>query len=172
MSPDRAWPFLSDPSHPFASALWAVLIHGAIGLLVVAPIVWDSRHRTLYAALAFVGGSALDIDHFIAAGTFNLHKIETLSGGRPETHSVVFVIVLALLTYAVTRSWTAAWAMFAVNLAHLLFDGAGGSERILYPFNQPDGIPWLLCPIGVLALTGVSVLIARRSPPQAQRPRS
>jgi hypothetical protein len=60
-----AWPFLSDPYHPFLSAVWAVMIHGVLGVLVVAPILWRSRHRTVYTAVAFVGGSILDLDHFI-----------------------------------------------------------------------------------------------------------
>ena len=29
MSTYQAWPFLSDANHPFLSAVWAVLIHGA-----------------------------------------------------------------------------------------------------------------------------------------------
>ncbi|MGH2852481.1 MAG: hypothetical protein ACRDLP_17930, partial [Solirubrobacteraceae bacterium] len=60
MHPDPAWPFLSDPAHPFLSAVWAVLIHGVIAVAVVAPLVWQSRRRVTYAAIAFVGGSILD----------------------------------------------------------------------------------------------------------------
>ncbi len=170
MSPYRGWPFLSNASHPFVSAVWAVLSHGCLALFIVAPLLWRSRHRVVYGLIAFVGGSALDVDHFIEAGTLNLHRIETLPGGRPETHSVAFVLVLALLTFALcprswdrTRRFVAAWAVFAVNMGHLLFDAAGGSEHILYPWNQVDGIPWLLCPIGALVLFGLSWVIARRS---------
>jgi hypothetical protein len=164
VSPYHGWPFLSDPARPFLSAVWAVLIHGVIGLLVVAPIVWHSRHQVRNGAIAFVGGSALDIDHFIQAGTLNLHRIETL-GDRPETHSIAFVLLLSLVTFVLFRRWLAAWSMFAVNLAHLLFDASGGGEHILYPFNQVNGIPWLLCPIGTLALLGLSWMIQPRSSP-------
>jgi hypothetical protein len=159
VSPYYGWPFLSDPNHPFLSAVWAVLVHGGLSLLAVAPLVARSSHRISYALLAFVGGSALDLDHFIAAGSLNLHTIESMSE-RPETHSIAFVLVLALLTLAVTRRWVAAWAVFAVNLTHLLFDAAGGSERILYPLQHPNALPWLLVPIGTLALLGVSAVIA------------
>ena len=159
MSPYHAWPFLSDPSHPFLSAVWAVLIHGAVGVLAVAPILWRSRHRLIYGLLAFVGGFILDIDHFIAAGSLNLHTIETLSG-RPDTHSIVFVLALSAVTVAATHRWLAAWSVFAVNLAHLLYDGAGGSEHFLYPFTSVDGLPWLLCPLGTLALLAASAGIA------------
>jgi hypothetical protein len=154
-----AWPFLSDPNHPFLSAVWAVLIHGILGVLVVAPILWRSRHRTVYTVVAFVGGSILDLDHFIEAGSLNLHTIETLSG-RPDTHSVIFVLALAAVTLIVMRRVLAAWSVFAVNLVHLLFDGAGGSEHILYPFSNVDGVPWIACPLGALALLTASSALA------------
>jgi hypothetical protein len=160
VSPYHAWPFLSDANHPFLSAVWAVLIHGVLAVIAVAPILWRSRHRLIYTGLAFIGGFVLDVDHFIAAGSLNLHTIETL-GGRPDTHSIVFIAGLAAVTLALTRSWLATWAMFAVNLVHLLFDGAGGNEHVLYPFTSVDGIPWLLCPLGTLACLGVSALLVR-----------
>ncbi len=159
MSTYSAWPFLSDPRYPFASAVWAVLIHGLIALLVVAPIIWRSAHRMRYALLTFVGGSALDLDHFVAAGTLSLHAIETLPG-RPVTHSLLAVLILGGLTFLLTRRIVAAWAVFAVNLSHVLFDAAGGGERVFYPLAHPDGLPWLVCPIGALALLGVSAAVA------------
>lgn len=165
MSTYRSWPFLSDAHHPFISAVWAVFIHGIIGVVVVAPIIWRSRHRGAFGLLAFAGGSVLDLDHFIAAGSLSLHRIETLPGGRPDTHSLAFVLALALITFLLwprTSRLTAAWSLFAVNTAHLLFDAAGGDEHILYPWTGIDGIPWLLCPLGTLALCGASEMIARR----------
>jgi hypothetical protein len=162
VSPYRGWPFLSDPGHPLLSAVWAVFIHGCVCLLAIAPILWRSDHRVGYAALAFVGGSAIDLDHFIAAGSLDLHTIETL-GGRPDTHSLAFVLVLGAVTLLLTRRWLAAWAVCAVNLAHLLFDAAGGGVHILYPLQHPDGLPWLVSPVGTLVLFGMSAAIAARS---------
>ena len=159
MSPYSAWPFLSDPSHPLLSAVWAVVIHGALAVAALAPILWRSRRRIRYTAVAFAGGSLLDLDHFIAAGSLSLHTIETLPG-RPDTHSVAFVLVLGLLALLVTRRWQAAWAVFAVNLSHVLFDAAGGSEHVFYPLSHTDGLPWLACPLGTLALFGASAVLA------------
>jgi LexA-binding, inner membrane-associated putative hydrolase len=168
-----AWPFLSDPNHPFLSALWAVLVHGLVGIAVIAPIIWRSDHRVRYALLAFVGGSVLDLDHFVVAGSFSLHAIETLSG-RPATHSLAFLVVLGLVTVALTRSWLAGWSVFAVNLSHLLFDAAGGGVRVLYPLAHPDGLPWLSFPLGALILLGASTVFAggrlrSRSEPERDR---
>jgi hypothetical protein len=58
------------------------------------------------------------------------------------------VLALAVPALALTRRWVAAWAVFAVNLSHLLFDAGGGGDHILYFSNRPDGIPWLLFPLG------------------------
>ena len=136
MSPYHAWPFLSDPAHPFLSAVWAVLVHGVIALIVVAPILWRSRHRVAYAALAIAGGSLLDIDHFVAAGSINLHTIETL-GSRPATHSLGFIALIAVAALLLTRRAPLAWSLFAVNAAHVMFDAAGGHEQPLYPLRWP-----------------------------------
>jgi hypothetical protein len=57
--------------------------------------------------------------------------------------------------------WVAAWAVCAVNCAHLIFDAAGSNEHTLYPWTGIDGIAWVLCPIGVLALAGSSVAVPR-----------
>jgi membrane-bound metal-dependent hydrolase YbcI (DUF457 family) len=168
MHPDRAWPFLSDPHYPTLSAVWAVLVHGAISLGVVLPIVLASNRRMLYGSLAFIGGPALDLDHVVAAGSLRPRTLETLNH-RPVTHSLLFAVVLTLLTYALTRSKPAAWSAFAVIVSHLLFDAAGGNEYWLYPFQHPSSIPWLACPLGLAVLLGISAAIARRdlSPPNA-----
>ena len=163
MHPYHHWPFLSDPSHPVLSAIWAVLVHGFISLLVVAPIVWRSRRRALGAALAFLGGFALDLDHVVAAGSLDPNRLEHLAGGRPATHGLLFAVAIAMLALVLTRRMLIAWAAFAVIASHLLFDAAGGSERWLYPLSQPEGIPWLAFPAGIILLTLVSELASRRS---------
>jgi len=156
----EAWPFLSDPAHPFLSALWAVLIRGIVALVAVAPLLRASRHPLGYTALAFAGGSLIDLDHFVAAGSLDLHTIETM-GDRPDTHSLLFVALVGLLVLALTRRPLVAWPVFAIGLSHLLFDGAGGHEPVLYPLRSVDGLPWLACPLGTLALCGLSAWIAR-----------
>ncbi len=58
----------------------------------------------------FAAGSLFDLDHIVAAGSLNLHAIETLSGGRPDTHSLVVVVLLTAIAYALTRRPLFAWA--------------------------------------------------------------
>jgi membrane-bound metal-dependent hydrolase YbcI (DUF457 family) len=158
------WPFLSDPSHPILSVVWAVFVHGCISLLVVWPIVWQSRHRERNAVIAFIAGPAVDLDHVIAIGSLDPSRLEHIAGGRPVTHSVLFAVLLSLLILALTRRMLLAWSVFAVIVSHLLFDAAGGSERWLYPIEHPQSVPWLSCPIGIIVLTLISWLLVTRRP--------
>jgi membrane-bound metal-dependent hydrolase YbcI (DUF457 family) len=167
--PDRAWPFLSDPRHPELSAVWAVLVHGVISVIVLAPILLASRRPVIYGAIAFVGGVALDLDHAVAAGGVSTRAMEHL-GHRPDTHSLLVAVVLALITGALTRNVLIAWSVFAVIVAHLLFDAAGGSEYWLFPLKSTDSLPWLACPIGLALLTLGSWSLLRRGQAGAQPP--
>jgi membrane-bound metal-dependent hydrolase YbcI (DUF457 family) len=163
MHPYHGWPFLSAPHHPVLSALWEVLAHGSLGLIVVSPIVWRSNRRSLFAVLAFVGGVALDIDHAVAAESLSVRAMQDL-GHRPDTHSLAFGVVLAAVALLVTRRKLACWSVFALIAAHLLFDAAGGGVYWLYPLRHPNSIPWLACPVGIAALLGVSAVVARTGP--------
>lgn len=160
MHPDPAWPFLSAPSHPVLSAIWAVFIHSLLAVIVIAPIIWRRPNWLLWAALAAFASVALDLDHVVAAGSLDPRNLEHLRI-RPDTHSLLFACVLSLVGFAISRSWVVAWGVFAVLVSHLLFDAAGGSERWLYPLQSPTAIPWLACPVGICVLTGVSVAVAR-----------
>ncbi|HEV2973951.1 MAG TPA: metal-dependent hydrolase [Solirubrobacteraceae bacterium] len=160
MHPYHGWPFLTSPHHPTLSAVGAVLIHGCISLFVVLPIVIRGTRRVIFALLAFIGGSALDLDHVAAAGSLRPQALETLQH-RPDTHSLLFAVALTLLAFAFTRSKPIAWSVFAVIVSHLLFDAAGGNEYWLYPLRHPDSIPWLACPVGIAVTFGVSAVVAR-----------
>jgi membrane-bound metal-dependent hydrolase YbcI (DUF457 family) len=159
MHPYRGWPFLTSPQHPTLSAVGAFFIHGAISLFVVFPIVWRSDKRLLFGALAFLGGPAVDLDHAVAAGSFRPRALETLSH-RPDTHSLLFALVLTLLAYILTRSKQLSWSILAIIVSHLLFDAAGGDEYWLYPLKHPNSIPWLACPLGIALLFWVSTRLA------------
>jgi hypothetical protein len=171
MHPYPSWPFLSDPHHPVLSAVWAVLIHGILSLIVVLPIVLRSERRVLFGTLAFLAGPALDLDHVVVAESVSPRAMEHLAQ-RPDTHSLLVAVALTLLALALTRHKLAAWSVFAVLISHLLFDAAGGSEHWLFPLETTDSIPWLACPIGIVAVTGVSWVLARaeRSSPATRRP--
>lgn len=169
MHPYEHWPFVADPKHAVVSAAWAFLIHGVISLAVVLPIVLASNRRLAYGVLAFAAGPALDLDHAIASGSLNPNALERLSH-RPYTHSLAFAVALAVAALLVTRSRLAAWSVFAVIAVHLVFDASGGDERILYPLKSPNGLPWLVFPVGFVVLTGISWAAVRVRRPVAAPP--
>lgn len=161
MRPDHSWPFLAAPDHPLLSALWEVLAHGLLSVLVVSPLLWRSPRRGRFALLAFLVGVGLDLDHAVAAKSLDPAAMEGLSR-RPDTHSLLFISALACLVGAVNRRGALAWGVFAILAAHLLFDAAGGGVRWLFPLQRPEAIPWLVCPLGIVLLFGVSWALARR----------
>jgi hypothetical protein len=163
MHPYHGWPFLTSPQYPNLTAVGAVFIHGCISLFVVLPIVLRSNRRVLFAVLAFIGGPAVDLDHVVTAGSLRPTALETLDH-RPDTHSLLLAVGLALVAFAITRSKPITWSVFAIVVSHLLFDAAGGDERWLYPLAHPDSIPWLACPIGLVVLFSISVVVARAGP--------
>jgi membrane-bound metal-dependent hydrolase YbcI (DUF457 family) len=163
----RAWPFLSDPRHVLLSALWAVLMHGTLSVLVLVPILRRSESPVRYGALAAMLGVALDLDHALAAQSLKPHALEQLPE-RPATHSLLAAAMLAVLAWTLLESPLVGWCVLAVLVAHLLPDAAGGSEPWLYPFSSVDSIPWLACPVGLAALFGASRLLAGRALPRAR----
>jgi hypothetical protein len=160
MEPDRAWPFLSLPHHPLLSALWSTGIHGILAVLAVGPVLLSSDKRIRAAGAAFLGASAVDLDHPLAAESVSLTRMESMSG-RPPTHGLLFAAALALLALAWRGRLVLAWAVFAVVSSHLVFDAAGGGTPLLFPLAGINAIPWLACPAGVALLAAASRLLVR-----------
>jgi len=128
------------------------VIHGCLCLLAVGPIVWRSEHRVASRWLAFIGRLGIDLDHFIAAGSLNLHTIEPLGGRAGHPFARVRARALAVVALLLTGRLAGRLAVFAVNLATWLFDAAGGGVHILYPLRPPRRAAVAVSPIGTLAL--------------------
>lgn len=162
MSPYRAWPFLANPHHADLTAASAVVLHGLIALFVVGPFLLLARRRVLYSVIAFLAGVSVDLDHVVAAGSANPSAMEHL-GFRPETHTIVLALFAAVVVVIVLRNAVMAWCTFAVIASHVVFDAAGGGDRWLYPLSQSAALPWLACPVAILALLATSTVIALRT---------
>jgi membrane-bound metal-dependent hydrolase YbcI (DUF457 family) len=131
-------------------------------VLVLAPILLAGRRRLFLSVLAFVGGVVVDLDHAVAAQDISPRAMEHLAH-RPDTHSLPIAVALTLAAFVLTRNRLVAWSVFAVIVAHLLFDAAGGNEYWLFPLKDPDSIPWLACPTGLGLLTLGSWALVRRA---------
>jgi len=71
--------------------------------------------------LSCIIGSALDIDHFITAGSLSLHDATNLSY-RPLGHSVLFLVLSTGIMHAFSRSRSLTILYFSALLIHQLRD--------------------------------------------------
>ncbi|RYH15213.1 hypothetical protein EON65_32135 [archaeon] len=113
--------------------------HALTGMLLWSAIIIDSLdgHFSLEAlrkifirqfagngkelALAGFTSCALDVDHFIAAGSASLQDATNLPH-RPFGHALAFVPCVSLLYYAVSRNSRTAKLLFVALLSHHLRD--------------------------------------------------
>lgn len=136
---------------------WAYLdgvAHGATALAVTAPI-WLRRSDRKWLKYFFVAGllgGLIDLDHYVAAGSFALEDLIT-QPTRPPTHSLTFATALAVTSTLVMKDRLMSWVVFAALASHVVRDASGFHTPLLWPLNWPDRMPyWLYLAIEVLIL--------------------
>jgi len=103
-----------------------------VALLVTSPIIRSGPAPRQLFALAFLAGTLVDVDHFLAAGSRSLWTATHLEK-RPPTHSVTFALLVSGGGYLFSRSLTTAWIVFAGLTSHVLRDAAVGTLPVLWP---------------------------------------
>ena len=122
---------------------WALVdppVHAALALLAVAPLILRgsaraalSRAALSRAALAGLAAVLIDLDHALAAGSFSVYAMTHL-GGRPETHSLLFVLGCGLFAWGISRRGEWGWLLGLALLSHVLRDASSGGTPLLWPF--------------------------------------
>lgn len=88
-------------------------------------------------------------------------------GHRGATHSIAFAILIAVIAWALTRSWKTTLAMFATLLSHPLLDmltDGGLGVALFWPItNERYFFPWTPLPVapigkGMLSARGLYVV--------------
>jgi hypothetical protein len=119
---------------------WLVLdtsLQTLISAMVAAPLLNHPMFRRkiflwLIAMLAVI--MALDLDHFIAAGSLRLEDALSLAY-RPASHSLGFALLIGLAAWAVTQRFIAG-LLFAVALtAHVLHDVQNSGAQLFWPVS-------------------------------------
>jgi hypothetical protein len=90
----------------FGRPFWALVdsgVHGLVALLVTAPILQSPQ----LLVLAFLAGTLVDVDHFLA-GWFRSFQAATQLEKRPPTHSVTFALLVGGGGYLLSGSFTTA----------------------------------------------------------------
>ncbi|RMG46664.1 MAG: hypothetical protein D6723_16885, partial [Acidobacteria bacterium] len=125
--------YLADATGRLRSALpvwvWGPmdsLFHGIIAVLIVWPLVRLSPgvgRKMFIVAGAF--GSLIDIDHFIAAGSFSFDEAIAL-GCRPWTHSLTFAALCGLIVWLIGKRRRTGLVVMVALASHVIRDAAGG----------------------------------------------
>jgi hypothetical protein len=145
-------------------ALWAILdntIHALVAFLLLLPLFLLRIRSLAVPLLGAVLASLIDLDHFVAAGSFSLRDALSLPC-RPWTHSLVFVLPAAALAGLLARRfWIFAVAAAALT-SHILRDATTSPAPLLYPL--PDvTLPWWAYALAFHLLMTASVLLASSS---------
>jgi|GEM_PF-7046172 len=127
-------------------------VHGLVSVLLVLPLWLRRAVDTPVAIIAVLVGVLIDVDHAIAAGSFDFKAMLSLPG-RPLGHSfLVSTLVAAGLALALRLGWRryASWGpfyLFWVSLAsHIARDGV-----------TPWAWPWAAPAIPAAVFFGVFV---------------
>jgi hypothetical protein len=118
----------------FGRAFWVLVdsgVHGLVALLVTAPILRSPQ----LLVLAFLAGTLVDVDHFLATGSRSVWTATHLEK-RPPTHSVTFALLVGGGGYLFSESLTTAWVVFAALTSLVLRDASVGTAPLLWPLGD------------------------------------
>jgi hypothetical protein len=138
-------------------ALFDVLVHGAVALAVAGPAIRRAQYKRRALALsglAYLSATALDLDHFVAAGSLDVRAALVLAA-RPPTHSLTFALLLGAVLSRFSRDRDVGWVAFAAVASHVLRDAAMGTAPLLWPLAVVR-VPWWAYVCGVLGLVWAS----------------
>jgi membrane-bound metal-dependent hydrolase YbcI (DUF457 family) len=129
------------------SVAYAVLdeiAHAAVALFVAGWLLPAWGVRPVIAAL--IGGTLIDIDHAIAAGSLDPERMMAL-GARPASHSLL-AAATAGVALSVVAGWQIGYAAAIGMLTHVLRDAGGPpGAALLLPFDSDHHIvvaAWVL----------------------------
>jgi len=143
------------PSRRHLAAFADPLIHAALAAAVVAPL----GRRAIVTAV--VAGTAIDVDHPIAARSARLEAMLSMPA-RPRSHSLLTALGAGAIG-AAAGGLTHGWAAFAGMASHLLRDAGDGAAPtpLLWPWSPPRQIGRVPAAAGIVALAAGSWAISR-----------
>jgi membrane-bound metal-dependent hydrolase YbcI (DUF457 family) len=145
------------PSRRQLAAFADPLIHAALAAAVVAPL----GRRAIVTAV--VAGTAIDVDHPIAARSARLDAMLSMPQ-RPRSHSLVTALAAGAIG-AAAGGLTHGWAAFAGMASHLLRDAGDGAAPtpLLWPWSAPRQIGPVAAAAGIAALAAGSWALSARA---------
>jgi membrane-bound metal-dependent hydrolase YbcI (DUF457 family) len=140
-----------------AYALKDEAIHFSFGMLVNVPLLL--LHGAHLIVPIFIFAVLIDLDHAIAAWSFSVRRMLSLSA-RPPGHSISFALIAGLSVFLMSGTPVHAWVAFSSVVSHILVDsGYGGGTPILWPFADRVRVTDLQRTLGItLLLVGSAAL--------------
>jgi hypothetical protein len=136
-----------------AEAYFDPLLHGLVSAAVVAPL----GRRAQVASVA--AGLVIDLDHAVAARSFQVDKMWTMPV-RPPTHSVTVAVASGGVVGALAGP-SYGWATFAGLLSHVLRDAVEAKTHVLWPWSPRDRVSERAFVAGTAALALASWAFSR-----------
>ena len=160
--------FIDNQQRANSMTRWAYLdgvAHGATALAVTAPI-WlrlPARMWLKYFFVAGLLGGLIDLDHIVAAGSFELEELIT-QPTRPPTHSLTFALTLAVTGALVMKDRLMGWVIFVTLASHVVRDASGFHTPLFWPLSRPHSMPHWLYLVTEVLLLYASFYVARKTP--------
>jgi hypothetical protein len=115
-----------------------VVALGLVTLLFTAPILQSSQ----LLLLAFLAGTLVDVDHFLAAGSRGFWTAKHLEK-RPPTHSATSALLVSGGGYLLSGSLSTAWIVLAALTSHVLRDASVGTAPLFWPPGERRMRRWV-----------------------------
>ncbi|XP_005111425.1 transmembrane protein 267 [Aplysia californica] len=131
------------------------LIGGLSWAVVEGPALFTGSRAWLHCVLCTAIASAVDVDHFLASGTFRLEKALKLRG-RPPFHNTGLLVLAVIVCWGL-RGWHRSFSLLALmllvgGLSHQLRDGHRRGLWVLPHGSSP--------PLSAGVYRGLIVLLA------------
>jgi hypothetical protein len=137
-------------------------VHGLIAAAVAAPLA--ARHGRGPVVTAVVAGTAIDVDHPLAARSLRLTPMVSMAA-RPRSHSLLSALGVGALAAAMGGP-VHGWAAFAGLSSHLLRDaeGLGAPTPLMWPLSSGGRVGRRAAIAGIAVLAVGSLAVSRTAP--------
>lgn len=127
-------------AHPIAfKGIFYVLHDEIMHALLYVIIFLPFASMPVYFLIGLVSSVVIDIDHLFVARSLSIKRIVSFPA-RPVTHSLIFAVLIGVITGLLLGDYLKGLFVFAGLAAHLLRDLIDGKTFILLPFSRIHSI--------------------------------
>lgn len=151
--------YLNRKHHFFKISFFYVIFDEFMHLAHYTAVMLPLASKPLYFAAGAAASVLIDLDHFIAAGSFRVKDLVSMES-RPAAHSLLFLILFSAAIYLLTQNLLLAGALFSGMFIHLTRDMIEGRTYILYPIKRLHSFPFAVYILISAILAAANILIS------------